>query len=93
MQSWKCPGWGPKGKRALIVASSDLSHYRGFDDAIKVDNTTLKTIARMDITEIKSEMEGRLDRNIPQLVTCACGEAPILAAVAAAKALSADRHR
>ncbi len=45
----------------------------------------------MDITEIKSEMEGQLDRNIPQLVTCACGEAPILAAVAAAKALSADR--
>ncbi len=80
-----------KGKRALIVASSDLSHYPGFDDAIKVDNTTLKTIARMDITEIKSEMEGQLDRNIPQLVTCACGEAPILAAVAAAKALSADR--
>ncbi len=80
-----------KGKRALIVASSDLSHYPGFDDAIEVDNITLKTIAGMDIKEIKSEMEGQLDRNIPQLVTCACGEAPILAAVAAAKALGADR--
>ena len=33
-----------KNKKSLIVASSDLSHYPDFDDAIKVDNKTLKTI-------------------------------------------------
>jgi hypothetical protein len=79
-----------KDKRALIVASSDLSHYPRFDDAIKVDNKTLKTIASLDIDEIKSEMEEQLEQNIPQVVTCACGEAPILAAIATAKELGAN---
>ncbi len=74
----------------MIVASSDLSHYPRFDDAINVDNKTLKTIASLNLIEIKSEMEGQLEQNIPQLVTCACGEAPILAAIATAKELGAN---
>jgi len=77
-------------KKYLIVASSDLSHYPRFDDAITVDNKTLKTIVSLDMDEIRSGMEGELDDNIPQLVTCACGEAPILAAIATAKALGAN---
>lgn len=78
-----------KGKRVLIVTSSDLSHYPRFDDAIKVDNNTLKVIGSLDVNRIRSEMEKQLDQDIPQLATCACGEAPILAAVAAAKELGA----
>ena len=79
-----------KGKKALIIASSDLSHYPRFDDAIKVDNKTLKTIASLDMEKIKSEMEGQVEQNIYQLVTCACGEAPILAAIATARELGAN---
>jgi AmmeMemoRadiSam system protein B/AmmeMemoRadiSam system protein A len=78
-----------KYKKVLVVASSDLSHYPHFDDAIKVDNKTLKTIARLNPAEIVSEMQNQLENKIPQLVTCACGEAPILAAVATAKELGA----
>jgi len=79
-----------KGKRTLIVASSDLSHYPTFDDAIKVDCRTLKTIAGLDLEETKAVLEGQLDENIPHLVTSACGEAPILAAMAIAKELGAN---
>ncbi|HUI30202.1 MAG TPA: AmmeMemoRadiSam system protein B [Candidatus Acidoferrales bacterium] len=79
-----------KGKKALIVASSDLSHYPRFDDAIKVDARTLRTIVALDLEETKSVMDEQLEQNIPQLVTCACGEAPILAAMAAAKELGAN---
>jgi AmmeMemoRadiSam system protein B/AmmeMemoRadiSam system protein A len=79
-----------KNKRVLIVASSDLSHYPNFDDAVKTDNKTLKTIAGLNSEEIFSEMQSQLDKGIPQLVTCACGEAPIIAAVETAKALGAD---
>ncbi len=79
-----------KSRKALIVASSDLSHYPRFDDAIRVDNKTLKTITSLDIKEIKSEMDGQLGEEVPQLVTCACGEAPILAAIATAKELGAN---
>jgi AmmeMemoRadiSam system protein B/AmmeMemoRadiSam system protein A len=76
-------------KKVLIVASSDLSHYPDFDDAVKTDNRTLKTIAGLNLEEIVSEMQDQLEKGIPQLVTCACGEAPIIAAIAAAKELGA----
>lgn len=79
-----------QNKKVLIVASSDLSHYPSFDDAIKVDNNTLKTIAGLNPEEIISEMEDQLDKNIPELLTCACGEAPIIAAVAFAKEIGAN---
>jgi hypothetical protein len=76
-------------KKLLVVASSDLSHYPSFDDAIKVDNNTLKTIAGLDPKNIVKEMEDQLNENILQLLTCACGEAPILAAVSFADEIGA----
>ncbi len=78
-----------KDKKVLIIASSDLSHYPDFDDAIKTDNKTLKSIAGLNPEKIVSEMQNQLDKNIPQLLTCACGEAPIIAAVELAKELGA----
>ncbi len=77
-----------KGKQALIVASSDLSHYPDYADAKKVDRLTLETIAGMDTTRVASLMR-RLDS--PRLDTRACGEAAILAAMTAAKGLGATR--
>jgi len=79
-----------KDKKVLIVASSDLSHYPAFNDALKVDNKTLKTIAGMNLNDITTVMQNQLEQKIPELVTCACGEAPIVAAIAAAKAMGAN---
>lgn len=79
-----------KNKKVLVVASSDLSHYPDFDDAIKVDNNTLKTIAGLNPEEIISEMRNPVSKNISQLVTCACGESPIIAAIELAKELGAN---
>lgn len=78
-------------KKVLVVASSDLSHYPKFDDAIKVDNKTLKTIAGLNPDKIVKEMDDELDTGTTQLVTCACGEAPILAAVSFANEVGANR--
>ena len=77
-------------KKALIVASSDLSHYPNFDDALKVDNKTLKTIAGLNLSEINYELQKQMNQHVPELVTCACGQAPILAAVATAKEMGAN---
>jgi len=79
-----------KNKKVLIIASSDLSHYPAFNDAVKVDNTTLKTISELNPAEIISVMQKQMNTNIHQLVTCACGEAPIIAAVITAKELGAN---
>jgi len=80
-----------KNKRALIIASSDLSHYPNAKAAAIVDKETLKAIATLDPAAFQSTIQSHMDRRIPQLSTSACGEAPIITAMAAAKALGATR--
>jgi len=72
-----------KNRRALIVMSSDLSHYPNSNDAAKADRLTLETIAGLDLQRIASIMR---DLRLPNLETRACGEAAILTGITAAKA-------
>ncbi|RJR43028.1 MAG: AmmeMemoRadiSam system protein B [Desulfobacteraceae bacterium] len=78
-----------KDRRALIVASSDLSHYPRASDAEDVDPKTLSAVAGLDAGRLKAAIETQMRRRIPNLATCACGEAPILASLEAAKGLGA----
>jgi AmmeMemoRadiSam system protein B/AmmeMemoRadiSam system protein A len=78
-----------RDKRALIVASSDLSHFPGYDDAVNVDRQTLEAIAGLAPAQFTSKLRSLMSNDIRNLGTCACGEAPILAALTAAKALGA----
>jgi MEMO1 family protein len=80
-----------KNRRALIVASSDLSHYPAAADANNVDRETLASIAKLDPAAFRKTLQAHREKNIPNLATSACGEAPIMAAMAAAKSLGADR--
>jgi MEMO1 family protein len=89
-----CVGFGKalakvlKNRQALIVASSDLSHYPDYKDTAKIDIQTLEAIASLDTSRIASIMKVL---NVSNLDTRACGEAPILAGITAAKALGATR--
>ena len=78
-----------KNKNALIIASSDLSHYPSAEDANIVDRETLSAIAGLDTVALQKTLQSHRNKNIPNLYTSACGEAPIIAAMAAAKALGA----
>ncbi len=75
-----------KNRRALIVISTDLSHYPSAGDAVKVDRATLETIAKLDPMQFASLMRNLKASN---LGTRACGEAAILAGLKAAKSLGA----
>jgi MEMO1 family protein len=77
-----------KNRQALIVASSDLSHYPDYKDIFRVDRQTLETIAGLDTGRLASILRVL---NVPRLDTRACGEAPILSGITAAKALGATR--
>ena len=77
-----------KNRLALIVVSSDLSHYPNYKDAARVDRQTLEAMAVLDTTRITPVLR-MLDA--PNLDTRACGEAAILAGITAAKALGATR--
>jgi hypothetical protein len=80
-----------KGRKALIVASSDLSHYPSYKDAAKTDRETLMSLLKLDPADFASKAAALVSGKTPGLVTCACGEGPILAAISAAKALGATR--
>ena len=79
------------GRRLLIVASSDLSHYPERRVAADVDRRTLEAIAGMDLDALAG-MEARASgAAIRGVSTCACGEGPIRVAIEAARALGALR--
>jgi len=79
------------GRRALVVASSDLSHYPSARDAAAVDRRVLDAVVAMDARALRTTVSAEMARGVPGLLTCACGEGPILAAMAAARALGATR--
>ncbi len=80
-----------RDRRPLIVASADLSHYPGYDDAVAVDRATLGAIATLDAERVQATIRRQMRQGRPGLDTCACGEAPVLAALEAARALGASR--
>lgn len=75
------------GRRVVIAASSDLSHYPAWGDAIDVDGAVLRSVASGDRSAVVRAMDEGERRGTRGLTTSACGEGPILAAMAAAEAL------
>jgi MEMO1 family protein len=67
----------------LIVASSDLSHYHPYDDAVKIDHKTLNALQVWDYFS--------MSRNFQARIWEACGGAPIVAAMIAAERMGANQ--
>lgn len=80
-----------RGRKALVVASTDLSHYPSAKDAMAVDRKVLEVVARLDPVAFRATIASEMSRGVPGLSTCACGEGPVLAVISAAKALGATR--
>jgi AmmeMemoRadiSam system protein B/AmmeMemoRadiSam system protein A len=79
------------GKKALIVASSDLSHYPSYQDAVSVDLSSLLAICSMDTAAVLNNTRGWITQGVPNLVCTMCGEGPVLTAMMAAQGLGANR--
>lgn len=73
----------PQGESTLIVASSDLSHYHPYDDAVKIDHKTLHALEVWDYFS--------MSRNFQTRVWEACGGAPIVATMIAAEHMGANQ--
>lgn len=80
-------------KKALVIASSDLSHYPAYEDAIQVDTRTLAAVETFDPERVTAVLEAQLAQGVPGLETCACGAGPILVAMQVAQGLGADHAR
>ena len=74
-----------KGKRVLLVASSDLSHFHSYEKAVELDKIVLSHIERFDPEALSRDLKsGRCE---------ACGGGPILSVMLAAKALGANKGK
>ena len=71
------------GRRALLVASSDLSHYQPAAVANRTDAEVVGQVDRFD----EAALMARLERHH----NVACGGGPVVAVMKAARALGADR--
>jgi len=74
-----------RGKKVLLIASSDLSHFHSYEKAVELDKIVLSHIEKFDA-------EG-LNRDLKQNRCEACGGGPILSIMLAAKALGANKGK
>ncbi len=80
-----------RGRKVLLVISSDLSHYPPRDTARAVDETFLRALARLDPEFQQLTGHWLMSRGEPQEETVACGETALWAGLYAVRALGADR--
>ena len=72
-----------KGKNALVIASTDLSHFHTYDEAVALDRKFLQQVDAFD-------HEG-LDKALRAGECEACGAGPVVAVMLAAQALGANK--
>lgn len=72
-----------RGREALLVASSDLSHYHPAAVANRMDAEVVRDVADLDPERLMTRLERAPDH--------ACGGGPMVAVMRAAKALGATR--
>ncbi|MGD0831307.1 MAG: AmmeMemoRadiSam system protein B [Terracidiphilus sp.] len=75
---------GKEGE-TLVLASSDLSHYHTYDDAVRMDHKTLDALHSWDYFS--------MSRNFDSRIWEACGGAPIVAAMIYAERMGANQAR
>ncbi|MCK4535151.1 MAG: AmmeMemoRadiSam system protein B, partial [Syntrophobacterales bacterium] len=72
-------------KRVLVIASSDFSHYHGYDKAVEMDSAALGHIEKMDIEEFLRSLEsGKCE---------ACGAGAVIVTMMVVRTMGADRGR
>ena len=72
-----------RDRKALIVASTDLSHLYDYNDVVRHDRVVIELVERFDIEGLaRALIEGRCH---------ACGGAPVVTTLLAAQALGANR--
>lgn len=74
-----------RDRRALLVASSDLSHFHDAKTAARLDAAVIDDVDRMDAEGLMGRLEARPDH--------ACGGGPIVTVLRASRALGATASR
>jgi len=82
-----------KGRRILLVASSDMSHFPSYKDAYDVDLRILDAIGTYNTKEVDRLNRSLLRRNIPGLDCTLCGPSALMTVMQATKKLGGSEIR
>lgn len=74
-----------EGKNSLIVASTDLSHFHPYDEAVRLDDIVMDHVNSFDPAGLHSDLASK--------VCEACGGGVVVATMLAAKGLGADKAK
>jgi len=72
---------------ALVVCSTDMTHYPPYQDANRIDRETLEAIRAMDMDKVLAIAAQSARSSVPNLVCTLCGENAVLATMKAASLL------
>ena len=78
------------GKNVLMIASSDMSHYPAYDEAVKADRATIAALKTMNPDVVREKLDEYLQRGVRELHCMLCAREAVLAVMSAAKKLGAD---
>jgi len=79
------------GHDVLLVASSDLSHYPAYDDAVRSDQAVLAAITTLDVANFQRTVAQQMAQGIPNLLTTCCGQEAIAVVMETAVRMGANR--
>jgi MEMO1 family protein len=74
-----------RGRPVLLVASTDLSHFHGYEQARRLDKRILDRVAAFDEDGLMADLEGETVE--------ACGGGPMVTVMKTARLLGADQSR
>jgi MEMO1 family protein len=76
---------GIKGKKVLLVASTDLSHFHPYDRAVQIDQTLLEDIRAFDSQKLAKDLDAGKGE--------ACGGGPVAAVMVASREMGANKSK
>ena len=82
-----------EGRKILLIASSDMSHYPSYKDAYDVDLRILDAVDGFNTRKIYRLKDSLLQNNIPNLNCAMCGSGPLITVMLASKRLKAGLSR
>ena len=80
-----------KSPRTLVVTSTDLSHYPRYQDAVRVDHSSINAIVSLDPLALDAWDEEAMSSRTPNLRTTMCGKGPVLVSMLLAHHIGAEQ--
>ncbi len=79
-----------KGKNVLLIASTDMTHYPVYDQAVKADKFTMTALETMNSDEMRKRLNEYMKKGISELHCMLCGEGAVFVVMDTAKKLGAN---